>query len=177
MSQRPILVMGASGRHGGTGYTVAKGLLEQRYPVRLMSHQQTPNFGDLIRMGAERVQADLRDRNSLLPALKDVEAAFFAYPVNSGIVEGAANFASAGRDSGLKRIVVMSMGPAHPYSPSHLGRAQWLAEEIFNWAGFSCVNLRIMAFFFENLALQHAREIREFNRIENSFEDVPLPWI
>jgi len=177
MSQRPILVFGASGRHGGTGYAVAKGLLEQGYPVRLISRQKTPDFGDLIERGAEQAQADLRDRPSLLPALKDVETAFFVYPINGGIVEAAANFASAGRDSGLKRVVVMSMGPAHPFGPSHLGRAQWLAEEIFRWAGFSCINLRIMAFFYENLALQHATEIREESRMENSFADLPLPWI
>jgi uncharacterized protein YbjT (DUF2867 family) len=61
------------------------------------------------------------------------------------VVDAAANFASAGRAAGLKRVVVMSMGASHPKSPSHLGRAQWLAEELLEWAGFSCLHLPIAA--------------------------------
>jgi uncharacterized protein YbjT (DUF2867 family) len=38
-------------------------------------------------------------------------------------------------------------------SPSPQGRAQWVAEQIFEWAGFRGVHLRIAAFFMENVPL------------------------
>ncbi|MFX9962082.1 NAD(P)H-binding protein, partial [Acinetobacter baumannii] len=92
-------------------------------------------------LGIDVVAGDLHDRHTLAAALADVETAYFAYPVAAGIVDAAANFAAAGRAAGLKRVVVMSMGVSRPDSPSHLGRAQYLAEEMLEWAGFGCLHL------------------------------------
>ena len=40
-----------------------------------------------------------------------------------------------------------------PTAPSPQGRAQWVAEQIFEWADFAGVHLRIGAFFMENVLL------------------------
>jgi uncharacterized protein YbjT (DUF2867 family) len=98
--------------------------------------------------------------------------------VSEGIIPAAANFAAAVREVGRSpRVVVMSMGPAFPDSPSPLGRAQWLAEEILSWAGLTLLVLRVTALFHENLAILHARSIRERDLFRNSFGDVPATWI
>jgi len=177
LAGRKILVTGATGRHGATGATVARLLLDQEMPIRILTRSNDARVRPFQSRGAEIAVGDLHDRRSLKAALEDVETAYFTYPISAGIVDAAANFAAAARESGLKRLVVMSMAPAHPNSPSPLGRAQWLSEQIFEWAGFSCISLRIAAVFFENLNLLHSSEILEEGRIQNSFGDVTVHWM
>ncbi len=174
---KPILVVGATGRHGGTGASVVRALRAHNMPVRALTRTADSRVLPLRTIGTEIATGDLHDRHSLLNALKEVETAFFAYPIARGIVEAAANFASAGRSTGLKRIVVMSMAVSHPDSPSHLGRAQWIAEDLFESAGFSCLHLRIAAFFFENIALLHRADILGDGVIRNSFGDIAVNWM
>jgi uncharacterized protein YbjT (DUF2867 family) len=173
----PILVVGGTGRHGGTGAYVARQLRKLGIPIRALVRQRDDRAKALEEIGAKVVVGDLRDRRSLIPALEGVVAAYFTYPIAGGIVDAAANFASAARAVGLKRLVVMSMGPANPDSPSHLGRAQWLAEELLEWSGLSCIDLRIAALFFENLELLHREDILRDGVIRNSFPDLPMNWI
>ena len=71
----------------------------------------------------------------------------------------------------------MSMVPAQPNSPSPLGRAQWLADEVFAWAGLSPCVLRVAAFFYENLTLLHGDDLRDTGTMANAFGDVAVPWI
>jgi uncharacterized protein YbjT (DUF2867 family) len=176
-SLNPILVAGSTGRHGGTGAYVARQLLKLGIPVRALVRERDDRAKALEEIGAKVVVGDLRDRRSLIPALEGTVTAYFTYPIAGGIVDAAANFASAARAAGLKRLVVMSMAPAHPDSPSHLGRAQWLAEELLEWSGLSCIHLRIAALFFENLELLHGEDILGDGVIRNSFPDLPMNWI
>jgi uncharacterized protein YbjT (DUF2867 family) len=171
---RLVLVTGVTGRHGGTGATVARLLRERGIAVRVLVRcpDAAPADDDL-----QVAVGDLHDRRSLLGAIEGVDAAYFTYPVGTGIVDAAANFAAAAREAHLQHLVVMSMLPASPGSPSDLGRAQWLAEEIFRWADLPTITLRIAAFFFENLELLHGREIREEGVIRNSFGDVAVSWM
>jgi nucleoside-diphosphate-sugar epimerase len=71
----------------------------------------------------------------------------------------------------------MSMAPAQPESPSPLGRAQWLAEEVLETSGLSCIQLRIAALFFENLELLHREDILGDGVMRNSFPNVSMNWI
>jgi uncharacterized protein YbjT (DUF2867 family) len=176
-SLNPILVVGGTGRHGGTGAYVVRQLIKLGIPVRALARQRDDRAGALEEIGAKVVVGDLRDRRSLIPALEGTVTAYFTYPIAGGIVDAAANFASAARSVGLKRLVVMSMAPAHPDSPSHLGRAQWLAEELLEWSGLSCIHLRIAAVFFEDLELLHREDILGDGVIRNSFPDLPMNWI
>ncbi len=176
-SLNPILVVGGTGRHGGTGAYVVRQLIKLGIPVRALARQRDDRAGALEEIGAEVAVGDLRDRRSLIAALEGAVTAYFTYPIAGGIVDAAANFASAARSVGLKRLVVMSMAPAHSDSPSHLGRAQWLAEELLEWSGLSCIHLRIAALFFENLELLHREDILGDGVIRSSFPDLPMNWI
>jgi uncharacterized protein YbjT (DUF2867 family) len=177
IDEKPILVIGATGRHGGTGAVVAQSLHERGIPVRIMARELDARIARYEAMGVQVTVGDLQDRRSLMAPLANVETAYFTYPISLGIVEAAANFASAAQSTGLKRVVAMSMAPAHPDSRSDLGRAQWLAEEVLGWAGFSCICLRVAALFFEDLRLLHRAEIFDDGLIRNSFQDVPLHWM
>jgi uncharacterized protein YbjT (DUF2867 family) len=176
-SLNPILVVGGTGRHGGTGAYVVRQLIKLGVPVRALVRQRDDRAAALEEIGTKVVVGDLRDRRSLIPAFEGTVTAYFTYPITGGIVDAAANFASAARAGGLKRLVVMSMGPANPDSPSHLGRAQWLAEELLEWSGLSCIHLRIASLFFENLELLHREDILGDGVIRNSFPDLPMNWI
>ncbi len=152
-------------------------LIKLGVPVRALVRQRDDRAAALEEIGTKVVVGDLRDRRSLIPAFEGTVTAYFTYPITGGIVDAAANFASAARAGGLKRLVVMSMGPANPDSPSHLGRAQWLAEELLEWSGLSCIHLRIASLFFENLELLHREDILGDGVIRNSFPDLPMNWI
>jgi len=173
----PILVTAATGRHGSTGAFVARTLLELGHPVRVLVRRCDGREQRLERLGAEIVTGDLQERASLVSALEGVEVAYFCYPVAGGIVQAAANVAQAGREAGLRRVVVMSMGAAHPQSPSPLGRSQWLAEQVLEWSGITCCHLRVVAFFYENLLLLHGHSLRSEGVIRNSFGQIAVNWI
>jgi uncharacterized protein YbjT (DUF2867 family) len=109
--------------------------------------------------------------------LDGIEAAYFCYPVGAGLTEAAGLFAAAGREQDLQRVVDLSLDAAFPGSPSPQGRAQWVAERIFEWAGYGGTHLRVAAFFMENLLSLHGSEIRELGQIRNSFGDFEPSWI
>lgn len=174
----PILVTGATGRHGNTGEYLVRRLREEGRAVRVLARTPGERTERLAALGAEIVRGDLHDRRTLVPALADVDLAYFTYPIDAGVIPAAANYAAAVREVGrYPRTVVMSMGPSHPESPSSLGRAQWLAEEILDWAGLDLLILRVFALFHENLKILHSRSIREQGLIRNSFGPERVGWI
>ncbi|MGE2718343.1 NmrA family NAD(P)-binding protein [Mycolicibacterium celeriflavum] len=178
MSDNPILVTGATGRHGNTGEYLVRRLRDEGRDVRVLARTLGERTDRLTELGAEVVVGDLHDRRTLVPALADVDLAYFTYPIDAGVIPAAANYAAAVREVGRRpRTVVMSMGPAHPDSPSNLGRAQWLAEEVLEWAGLDLVILRVAALFHENLAVLHSDSVRGQGLIRNSFGDNEVAWI
>jgi NAD(P)H dehydrogenase (quinone) len=176
-TEEPILVTGATGRQGGTGRAVAKALIERGLTVRALARSLDERAETLRNLGSEIVVGDFGDYRSLVAALDGVKSAYFCYPVGAGIVEAAGLFAGAGREQGLKRIVDLSLATTRVDSPTPQGRAQWVAEQIFEWAGFDGVHLRIAAFFMENVLVTDGESIRQHGRIANSFGDKPLTWI
>ena len=173
----PILVTGATGRIGGTGRHVATELLSRGLPVRAMVRQLDERSEELRGMGIEVVIADFADYTSLIAALDGIEAAYFCYPVGAGLTEAAGFFAAAGRKQGLQRVVDLSLDAAFPESPSPQGRAQWVTEQIFEWAGYGGTHLRVAAFFMENLPVLYGHQIRDLGQIRNSFGDFEPSWI
>lgn len=179
-TQQPgaVLVTGATGRHGGTSAHVVTALLAARHSVRVLARSRSERTEALAAQGADIVLGDFNDRRSLIAALDGVKTATFTYPVAGGIVPAAASFASAVRELKVPpRVVVMSMAIAQPGSPSHLGQAQWLAEEVLAWAGLELCILRIAALFFENIPTLHGPSIRRAGEFANSFADADVPWI
>jgi uncharacterized protein YbjT (DUF2867 family) len=171
-----ILVTGATGRHGGTGAYVARRLRQEGHRVRVLVRTQDERSAALEAEGFDVRVGDLRDRSTLLAAMAGVEQATFCFPVDAGIVEAAANFMSALRKvSPQARVVVMSMLVAQESSPSHLGRAAWLAEEVMASSGANLCILRVAALFYENLLVLHRDSIRERSVIRNCFGDTRMP--
>jgi uncharacterized protein YbjT (DUF2867 family) len=132
---------------------------------------------ELRGIGVEVVIGDFTDYASLVAALDGIEAAYFCFPVGTGLTEAAGLFAAAGRKRDLRRIVDLSLDAAFPESRSPQGRAQWVTEQIFEWAGFGGTHLRVAAFFMENLLGLHGSQIRELGQIRNSFGDFEPSWI
>ncbi|MFT3775991.1 MAG: NAD(P)H-binding protein [Minicystis sp.] len=173
-----ILVTGATGRHGGTGAHVARRLRDEGHAVRLLVRRRDARSAAFEADGFDVRVGDLRDPASLRPALEGVDQVTFSFPVDAGIVEAAAGLGSALRRSAPSaRVVVLSMIVASEASPSHLGRAQWLAEEVLAWAGVERRILRVAALFYENIVLLHGPSIREHGVIRNCFGDARMPWI
>jgi uncharacterized protein YbjT (DUF2867 family) len=174
----PVLVIGATGRHGNTGEYLVRRLREEDRSVRVLARKLGERTEQLAELGAEIVVGDLHDRQSLVPALTDVDLAYFTYPIAAGVISAAANYAAAVREVGRRpRTVVMSMGPAHPDHPSDLGKDQWLAEQVMEWAGLELLILRVTALFHQNIAVLHAHSIRRDGVIRNSFGPNSASWI
>lgn len=173
----PILVTGSTGRVGGTGRYVVAELLRRGLPVRAMVHRFDERSDALSGSGADVVRADFADYGSLQDALDGVEAAYFCYPVGAGLAEAAGMFAAAGRERGLRRVVDLSLDAAFPQSPSPQGRAEWVAEQIFEWAGFGGTHLRVASFFMEILVALYGRQVSARQVIRNSFGDFAPSWI
>ncbi|MBO0678767.1 NmrA family NAD(P)-binding protein [Mycolicibacterium sp. S2-37] len=174
----PILVTGATGRHGNTGEYVVARLREEGRAVRVLARTRSERTERLEELGAEVVLGDLQNRRSLLPALADVDLAYFTYPIAAGVVDAAANYAAAVREVGrFPRTVVMSMGPAQKDHPSDLGKAQWLGEQVMEWAGLDLLILRVSALFHQNLYVLHASSIRRERLFRNSFGSAKMAWI
>lgn len=175
-ANKPVLVTGATGRHGGTGPLIVRLLREKGIPIRAMVRRRDERCDELEKLGAQIVMADFTDYRSLLAALEGVERAYFCYPVAAGIVEATVRFAAAGREQGLTHVVNNSMGASHPHSPSPLAQAQWLSEQILDWAGFQCAHLR-GGFFFENILLFSEGTILKGSVIENAFGEARITWL
>jgi uncharacterized protein YbjT (DUF2867 family) len=76
-ASNPILVVGGTGRHGGTGAYVAREFLRLGIPIRALVRQRDERARVLEESGAKVVVGDLRDRRSLIPALEGTAAAYF----------------------------------------------------------------------------------------------------
>lgn len=176
-SAKPFLVTGATGRVGGIGRHVAAELVKRGLPVQALVRRLDERSEALQAIGVHLVVGDFADYGSLLAALEDVEAAYFSYPVGAGLTEAAGLFAAAGRERDLRLVVDLSLDAAFPESPSPQGRAEWIAERIFEWAGYAGTHLRVAAFFMENLLTLYGRLVREHGQIRNSFADFEPSWI
>lgn len=172
------MVLGATGRHGRTGSVVVDQLLAHGDHVRALTRTDDDRATDLRRRGASTVVADLHDRSSMKAALDGVAAVYFTYPVAAGVIPAAANLASVLVESGQRpHVVVMSMVASHLDSPSKLGQAQAVAEEVLISAGLNPTVLRIAGLFQENVLTLHGDSIRTKGLITNSFGDGRAPWV
>ncbi|SEF85229.1 Uncharacterized conserved protein YbjT, contains NAD(P)-binding and DUF2867 domains [Nonomuraea solani] len=147
-----ILVTGAAGgTQGSTGRHVVDLLLARGQAVRAFVRSDDHRAEELRKLGAEVVVGDLREIQSVRPALRGISRAFFTYPVTAGFLDATAAFAAAAREAGVERVVEVSQLDASPEAGTPRMRRHWLSEQVFDWAGVGAVHLRA-AVFFENLA-------------------------
>jgi uncharacterized protein YbjT (DUF2867 family) len=154
MSSRRILVTGATGETGG--YTTDL-LLEEGFAVRAFVHKADERSDKLKARGAEIVVGDLLELDDVRSALKDVNAAYFVYPIRPGLIDATAYFAQAAKDAGIDGIVNMSQISARYESKSHAARDHWIAERVFDWSGVPVTHIR-PTFFAQWLTYPHNRK-------------------
>ncbi len=174
----PILVTGAAGgTQGSTGRLIASLLLQQGIPVRALVHKLDSRSDELRRQGAEVVQGDLLNAASVQAAMRDVNRAYFTYPVADGLLEAATIFAAAARDAALELMVNNSQYQGRPGDPAFrdLKRAasfrnfqHRLADRIFDWAQVNAVHLQAPP-YYENVRALVSRSVAGQNT-------VCLPW-
>jgi uncharacterized protein YbjT (DUF2867 family) len=108
-----VLVAGGTGKQGGE---VARRLLDNNHTVRAITRKpDSPAAAELARRGAEIVQGDLTDRDSLDRALQGVESVFsiatpFEKGVDAEVVQGV-TMADAAKDADVF-LLYSSVGDA-----------------------------------------------------------------
>jgi NAD(P)H dehydrogenase (quinone) len=124
-----ILVTGATGK---TGSLVAAELLKAGYPVRAMVHCHDIRASRLKSQGAEIAVADMTDVESISAALIDVQGAYYCPPFDPYMIQGAAAFAVAAKESRLEHIVSLTQWLSSPSHPALMTRQHWLADRMFS---------------------------------------------
>jgi NAD(P)H dehydrogenase (quinone) len=139
---RHMLVTGASGE---TGRYTTDLLLKQGFEVRALVHKADERSDKLKARGADIVVGDLLDLDAIRSALRNVNAAYFVYPIRPGLIDATAYFAQAAKDAGLDGVVNMSQISARSDSKSHAARDHWIAERGFDWSGVPVTHIRSVA--------------------------------
>jgi uncharacterized protein YbjT (DUF2867 family) len=151
MAKATILVTGAAGGgQGATGNLVTRMLLQKGVPVRAFVHRADERSAELNALGAEIVEGDFLDIQSVREAFAGIRRAYFAYPVQSGLLDATAIFASAAREAGVELLVNLSQLLPRPEQPTPHQRRHWLSEQIFDWANVGAVHLDASV-FYQNL--------------------------
>ncbi len=165
----PILVTGAAGgSQGSTGRRIAALLLERGIPVRAFVHKLDARSDALRELGAEVVQGDLLDRDSVRVSLQGIKRAYFTYPVTDGLLEATTIFAMAAREAETELVVNNSQLQGARKPPSFRNMQHGLADRIFDWAEVGAVHLHAPP-YYENVRALVRKSVAEQST-------VLLPW-
>ncbi|MBD2463568.1 SDR family NAD(P)-dependent oxidoreductase [Oscillatoria sp. FACHB-1407] len=162
----PILVTGAAGDIGGIGRHLTAMLLDKGYTVRALVRREDERAERLRQLGAEVVQGDLTDLDSMHRAIAGVTRIYFGMSVSPSYLEATVNVAAVARHHGVEAFVNMSQMTvtqmsitATTDSPQH--KLHWLAEQALAWSGLPVVTVRPTVFlegFFLRLAAAGVRD-------------------
>ena len=136
---KKVLISGATGDTGRAAVTEG---LTLGLGVRAMVHKKDARPEALEAAGAEVVTGDLLEIDTIRAAMDGVEAAYFVWPVQPGLINATVNFAQAAKEAGVPTIVNLSQRSARRESKSHSCRDSYIAEQVLNWSGLAVVHLR-----------------------------------
>lgn len=136
---KSVLISGATGDTGrpAVSESIALGL-----KVRALVHSVDERAKALSDLGADVVEGDLLDINTVRPAMEGIDAAYFVWPVQPGLIHAAVNFAQAAKEAGVETVINLSQRSANRWSTSDACRDSFIAEEVFNWSGVNVIHLR-----------------------------------
>lgn len=175
---KTTLVVGATGRHGGTGGQVVQRLLHAGHTVRALVRSDDERAANLRNLGVHTCVGDVLDRRTIAPVIDDVDAVYLAYPAQRGVLDALLNIASLVAERGASsHVVIMSMGAADHDSPSGIARGHALAEEMLLHLGVNFTAVRGSAFFYENITALHAHQIATTGVLSNCFGDSRPAWV
>ena len=136
---KKVLITGAT---GDTGRAAVRESIALGLDVRAMVHKLDARSDALKALGAEVVVGDLLQINTVRDAMQGVDAAYFVWPVQPGLINATVNFAQAARETGVKTVLNLSQRSANRESSSDSCRDTYIAEEILNWSGLPVIHLR-----------------------------------
>jgi uncharacterized protein YbjT (DUF2867 family) len=162
----PILVTGAAGDIGAIGHNLTAMLLAKGHKVRALVRREDERAEALRQLGAEVVQGDLTDLDSMHRAIDGVARLYFGMSVSPAYLEATVNTAAVARHHGVEAFVNMSQMTVTQMSitettdsPQH--KLHWLAEQALAWSGLPVITVRPTVFlesFFLRLAAAGVRD-------------------
>jgi uncharacterized protein YbjT (DUF2867 family) len=166
---KPILVTGAAGDVGGIGRNVTALLLGKGHKVRAMVRREDERAQALRQLGAEVVQGDLTDLDSMHRAIEGCGRSYFGMSVSPAYLEATVNTAAVAKHHGVEAFVNMSQMTVTQMSitettPSPQHKLHWLAEQALEWSGLPVVTVRPTVFlegFFLRFAAAGVRRANE----------------
>jgi uncharacterized protein YbjT (DUF2867 family) len=165
----PVLVTGAAGgAQGSTGRRITALLLEKGISVRAFVHTLDARSDALRNLGAEVIQGDLLDRDSVGASLRGIKRAYFTYPVSDGLLEATTIFAMAARQAETELVVNNSQLQGARRAPTFRNMQHGLANRIFDWAQVGAVHLHAPP-YYENVRALVRKSVAEQGT-------VLLPW-
>ena len=165
----PILVTGAAGgSQGSTGRRVAAMLLEKGIPVRAFVHRDDTRSDALRELGAEVMQGDLLDRESVRVSMKGVKRAYFTYSVSDGLLEATTIFAMAAREAKTELVINNSQLQGARKAPSFRNLQHGLADHVLDWADIGAIHLHAPP-YYENIRALVRKSVAEQSVVF-------LPW-
>jgi len=136
---RTVLISGAN---GDTGRPAVRESIALGLTVRALVHSVDERATALTELGADVVEGDLLDINTVRAAMEGVDAAYFVWPVQPGLLQAIVNFAQAAKEAGVATVINLSQRSANRWSTSDSCRDSFIAEEVLNWSGLDVVHLR-----------------------------------
>jgi uncharacterized protein YbjT (DUF2867 family) len=82
--------------------------------------------------------------------VRAISSVYFAYPVQTGLLDATAIMADAARKAGVTRLIDMVMLISSPDAPTPRMQQNYLSEQIFEWAGIGAAHVRA-TLFYENV--------------------------
>lgn len=151
--EKLVLISGATGQQGGA---IARELLDAGWKVRAMTrHPEGARARDLANRGAEVVQADLDDENSLRNAFAGAWGALAVQNTwEAGVEheeEQGIHFARVAKESGVQHLVYQSVASADRNTGiPHFDNKSRIEDEV-RAQGFPSYVIVRPVFFMENL--------------------------
>jgi uncharacterized protein YbjT (DUF2867 family) len=144
-----ILVTGATGQQGGA---TARHLLEKGWRIRALSRApQKSAAQDLRQAGAEVVQGDIDDRDSLEAAMQGVYGVFSVQPHSDDEARQGKNVADTALAAGVRHFIYTSVGGAEDLYHVRVNVGKWEIEQHIQELGLPATILR-PAGFMDSLA-------------------------
>ncbi|MER7927308.1 NmrA family NAD(P)-binding protein [Streptomyces sp. NPDC096057] len=137
--ERHFLVIGATGK---TGRHTTELLLRRGYRVRALVRGLDARAERLAALGADVVEGDVLDLDSLARATKGIDALYFTYPIRPGLLDATANVAQAAEENDVRAIVNMSQVSARRHTASNAARQHWVAERVLDRSPVPVTHIR-----------------------------------
>jgi NAD(P)H dehydrogenase (quinone) len=137
-NRRTVLITGAT---GDTGRPATKESIALGLAVRAMVHRKDARSDALEALGAEIAIGDLLEINTVRAAMEGVDAAYFVWPVQPGLIHATVNFAQAAKEAGVRTLINLSQRSANRESTSNSCRDSFIAEQVLNWSGLPVIHL------------------------------------